>query len=249
LEHLYARDSIASANGVTFFWTSRPRTSYGNGSIATSHAIYDNLCFYYVARADSTWIFMRPEPGNAYGAFLNPDFDTLAWIGAMEYEIGAPINHYTLWDSGPSPDQEGATYKIWVRDYEYGRVFMRPRDGFDARWGDNSTAIRVELGDSYRQVQIDGSLGQTVTSVELRGAQGAIMIPTTEADWVCGDANGDGFVSVTDVVYLLNYILCGGEPPDPVGAGNVDKDSLVNMSDVVYLIGYIFEHGPEPCAE
>lgn len=185
LENLYTRDSIASLNGATFFWCSRPRISYDNGSVSShAQAIYDNLCFYYCARTDSTWIFMRPEPGNAYGVFLNSGFDTLAWIPAMEYDLGRPEGHYQLWDSGTSPDQNGAQYKIWVRDYQYGRVFSRPRDGFDAKWGRDSSPISVDLGGSYRQVQIDGTLGPVVSSVLIPGGEGAIMIPYTEGECV-----------------------------------------------------------------
>ncbi|MCK4856332.1 MAG: hypothetical protein KAT58_00015, partial [candidate division Zixibacteria bacterium] len=182
LENIHSRDSIAVLNGVTYFWTSRPRTSYGNGSTSKRQAIYNNLCFYYVARTDSTWIFMRPEPGNAYGVFYNPGFDTLAWVPAMEYDLGLPLSHYQLATSGTSPDESGATYKIWVRDYQYGKVYMRPRDGFDAKWGDTSTPIEVDLGGSYRQIQTDGSLGPVVTTISLVGAAGAIMIPSGGGD-------------------------------------------------------------------
>ncbi|MFH2055526.1 MAG: hypothetical protein ABIJ61_06180, partial [bacterium] len=132
LENLSSRDSVAARNGVTYFWTSIPRTSYGNGSTTKRNAIYNNLCFYYVARSDSTWIYMRPDPGYAYGAFLNSGFDTLAWVPAMEQDLGDPVAHYQLAASGSSPDQGGATYKVWSRDYQYGKVFIRPRDGFEA---------------------------------------------------------------------------------------------------------------------
>jgi PKD repeat protein len=190
LENIHSRDSIATANGVTFFWCSRPRTSYGNGYTNKQQAIYDNLCFYYVARTDSTWIFMRPEPGNAYGVFLNPGFDTLAWIPAMEYDLGRPLGHYQLAASGASPDQGGATYKIWVRDYEYGRVFMRPRDGFDAAWGDLSTPVQVDAGGSFRVLRADGTIGPTVTSVSLNGAEGVILVSEGNADFAATPQTG-----------------------------------------------------------
>lgn len=190
LENIHSRDSIATSNGVTFFWCSRPRTSYGNGYTSTRQAIYDNLCFYYVARTDSTWIFMRPEPGNAYGVFLNPGFDTLAWIPAMGYDLGQPTGHYQLAASGASPDQGGATYKIWVRDYEQGRVLMRPRDGFDAAWGNPSTPIQVDAGGSFRILQTDGTLGPIVTSVSLKGAEGVILVSESSTDFAATPREG-----------------------------------------------------------
>jgi hypothetical protein len=176
LENLFTRDSIATANGATYFWCSRPRTD----RVTKRESIYNNLCFYYAARTDSTWIFMRPEPGNAYGVFLNTGFDTLAWIPAMGYDIGLPIAHYQLAVSGTSPDMAGAQYKVWSRDYQGGRVYTRPKDHIDASvWGSTSTPVTVALGGSYKQVLIDGTLGPVVTSLSLRATEGAIMIPAT----------------------------------------------------------------------
>ncbi len=183
LENLHARDSLAASRGVSYFWSSIPRTSYGGqGTTGPKQAIYNNLCFYLVARSDSTWIFMRPTSGNAYGAFLNGGFDTTAWIPAMEYELGWPAQHYQLAQSGSSPDQPGSAYKVWVRQFPYGKVYSRPRDGFEALWGDASTAVTIDLGGSYRKLLIDGTLGPVVTQIALRGAEGAIMIPATTGE-------------------------------------------------------------------
>jgi PKD repeat protein len=179
LENLFSRDSIAVANGVTFFWTSVPRTTYGNGSTTKREAIYNNLCFYYVARSDSTWFYARPDPGYAYAAFLNPAFDTLAWVPAMEHDLGNPVGHYELLATGSSPDQAGAVYKIWSREYELGKVLIRPRDGFDAKWGATSQAIEADLGGAYQKLQPDGSLGSETTNIALRGGEGAILLPAS----------------------------------------------------------------------
>jgi len=67
-------------------------------------------------------------------------------------------------------------------------------------------------------------------------------------DFICGDANGDGIVDISDVVYLIAYIFSGGSAPSPVLAGDANCDSMVDISDVVYLIAYIFSGGLRPCA-
>lgn len=59
----------------------------------------------------------------------------------------------------------------------------------------------------------------------------------------CGDANGDGNVSVSDVVYLINYLFKGGPVPVPWEAGEVNCDGNVSVSDVVYMINYLFKGG------
>ncbi len=67
-------------------------------------------------------------------------------------------------------------------------------------------------------------------------------------EYVCGDANGNGAISISDVVYLLNYIFSGGPAPNPVIAGDANCSGLVTISDAVYLINYIFSGGAAPCA-
>ncbi len=66
-------------------------------------------------------------------------------------------------------------------------------------------------------------------------------------DYVCGDANGDGIVDISDAVYLIAYIFSGGSEPSPLLSGDANCDSAVDISDVVYLIAYIFSGGAEPC--
>jgi hypothetical protein len=67
-------------------------------------------------------------------------------------------------------------------------------------------------------------------------------------DYVCGDADGNEIVNISDAVYLISYIFGGGPAPSPLMAGDCDCNDIVNISDAVYLIAYIFGGGPEPCA-
>ncbi len=65
---------------------------------------------------------------------------------------------------------------------------------------------------------------------------------------VCGDADGNSIVTISDAVYLINYIFSGGPAPSPLSAGDADCNSIITISDAVYLINYIFAGGPAPCA-
>jgi hypothetical protein len=51
---------------------------------------------------------------------------------------------------------------------------------------------------------------------------------------------------IEDVVYLLNYLFCGGPAPGPNECGDVNCDAVINITDVVYLINYLFVGGPAP---
>ena len=69
----------------------------------------------------------------------------------------------------------------------------------------------------------------------------------TEVDYICGDANGDMPVNVSDAVYLINFVFTGGDAPDPLESGEVNCDSSVNVSDAVYIINFVFTGGNNPC--
>jgi len=64
---------------------------------------------------------------------------------------------------------------------------------------------------------------------------------------VYGDADGDGTLHLTDVVYLINYLLKTGPAPSyPLEACDVNCDRELNVSDIVFLIAYLFKGGPQP---
>lgn len=66
--------------------------------------------------------------------------------------------------------------------------------------------------------------------------------------WLVGDADGNGFYNISDVVYLINYCFGGGPAPTPhaIGSGDADCSMSVSIADVVYFISYIFAGGPAP---
>ena len=62
-----------------------------------------------------------------------------------------------------------------------------------------------------------------------------------------GDANGDYIISISDAVFIGNYIFAGGAAPSPWRVADVDCNGIITISDVVYLLNYIFAGGPAPC--
>jgi hypothetical protein len=61
-----------------------------------------------------------------------------------------------------------------------------------------------------------------------------------------GDANRDGEIDASDLVYLLNYLFANGPEPIPFAAGDANNDSQVDIADVIYLLNYLFASGPPP---
>ena len=65
--------------------------------------------------------------------------------------------------------------------------------------------------------------------------------------FVRGDANGDSLLTVSDVVYQINYLFKGGVTPEPSPiVADCNCDGKVSVSDVIYLINYLFKGGPSP---
>ncbi|MGB8657300.1 MAG: peptidoglycan DD-metalloendopeptidase family protein [Candidatus Zixiibacteriota bacterium] len=64
--------------------------------------------------------------------------------------------------------------------------------------------------------------------------------------YIRGDANHDQRVDVGDVVYLINYLFKGGQPPLPFFSGDVNGDTRVDTGDVIYLVNYLYKEGPAP---
>ena len=56
-----------------------------------------------------------------------------------------------------------------------------------------------------------------------------------------GDANQDGTVTLSDALYILNYLFRNGPAPDPIQAGDVNCDHQVDLSDALRILNYLFK--------
>ena len=87
-----------------------------------------------------------------------------------------------------------------------------------------------------------GKIGVTITVFCLV----LCLITTQAAAQVPGDANSDETVDIGDVVYDLNYVFKGGQPPEIFECGDANADCTIDIRDAVYLLNYIFRQGPIP---
>lgn len=104
---------------------------------------------------------------------------------------------------------------------------------------------------SSSNYSLQGTVAQTATgaaaSPSYSVSQGYWFAGAAGPDYMCGDADGNMIVNISDAVFLIAYIFGGGPAPDPLLAGDADCNAIVNISDAVYLIAYIFGGGPAPC--
>jgi len=68
--------------------------------------------------------------------------------------------------------------------------------------------------------------------------------------YICGDANGEEGVDISDAVYLILSIFRSGDPPkcpEPyTSCADVSRNGEVKISDAVYLINYLMKSRPVP---
>ena len=64
-----------------------------------------------------------------------------------------------------------------------------------------------------------------------------------------GDANDNGTITSSDIIYIVNYVFKIGPPPIPTEeVGDVDCTGAITSADVIYLVSFVFKGGPAPCA-
>jgi hypothetical protein len=89
-----------------------------------------------------------------------------------------------------------------------------------------------------------------------------------EYPYILGDANSDSaislhvynqtyrdgrlarkdFVTVEDIVFMVNYLFLGGTRSCPFHSADTNCDGVVNIADIVCLLNYLFVQGPLPCS-
>jgi len=162
-------------------------------------------------------------------------------------------------DQGKGTAWDGAIVMISSGDGNWNQVY--PSDGYPYTIIENGASPFDAETPCY-----SGSSDWSSASFDLSAYSGAVQIMfrfgsdgnTTGEGWyiddievasglLCGDANSDKSVNVSDAVHLVNYIFIEGSPvPEPLCKGNANGDELVNISDAVWIINYILVGGNPP---
>jgi hypothetical protein len=173
----------------------------------------------YKPNGDTAWVRRYNGPGNALDKAVSMVLDDSnnVYLTGRSYGDGTSYDYATI-----RYDAQGN--ELWVERYNgQGNEY------------DYAHAIAV---DDYGNVYVTGQ------SVGNGTVEDYATIKYVQA--LRGDANSDGYVDITDVVFLLSYLFRTAAAPRPMEAGDVTCDGDVSIDDVVYLISYLFRNGPPP---
>ena len=242
------------------------------GLITGSWTSYDFATIKYYPNGDTAWvrIYSGPESTNDWAIDLATDNLNNIYVTGTSWnsETG---NDYTTIKYDPDGNE------IWVRkfngssnDDDYasaiavdssGNVYVtgysRSSGYFDyatIKYDSDGNFLFVERYDGLinsedvaHAIAIDGSGNVYITGYSYGDGTERDYVTIKYSKFFAGDANADGKVSVSDIVYLVNYLFKGGSSPAPIQRGDANCDGYVTVSDVVYLINYLFKGGPPPC--
>jgi hypothetical protein len=182
--------------------------------------------------------------GNDYAFDIDANFQSDVYITGLTYSTDFPTDH-------PTYDSYNG-----VGDVFLSRFFF---SGMPASFGIYFGGTEVDYGNA---VKVRNLFDMYVTGVTEspdfhtrnayddtfnEGVSDAFLFKFGELVYMCGDANNDQSVNVSDAVSIINYVFVGGMPPNPIESGDCNCDSTCNVSDAVAIINYVFVGGYTPC--
>lgn len=128
-------------------------------------------------------------------------------------------------------------------------------------WGKNQKGIPCDqffnISQEPRFVSPPADFSLQCSSPCINVGDPSFPVPPSGGPWIdmgafeylitTGDADSNGKIDVSDVVYLINYCYKGGPAPNPLLKGDVTADGAVNANDIIHLINYLFRNGMPPC--
>jgi len=86
----------------------------------------------------------------------------------------------------------------------------------------------------------------TVAYALIVSDEGAGGVPYYWGMIMCGNADRDDDVTITDLVWLVGWVFARGRPDPWIYMSDVNGSGVVDIVDLVYLINYLFRSGPPP---
>jgi len=221
---LWVRRYNGPGNGDDGPW---PMTIDGSGNVCVTGrsngvgTFSDYATIKYYPNGDTAWVRRYNGPGNGDDS----GFDIAVDDSGNVFVTGFSYDSVTFYDCA-TIKYDSAGNELWVKRYD------GPGNG-----DDDGFVIAV---DSSGNVFVTGDSQGSGTYWD--------YVTIKYVQFLRGDVNNDGEITIADVVYLINYLFRFGPAPIPIPqVGDANCNGNVDISDAVYLIRYLFKGGPPPC--
>jgi FG-GAP-like repeat/Bacterial Ig-like domain/Dockerin type I domain/Beta-propeller repeat len=178
------------------------------------------------------------------GGYVTVEFDEITGDGSTELEItttGPGTTGFTI-----VPEIPPVYYNVTTTATFTGEILVcLPYDDTEMTL-EEEQALTIQHYDNGTWVNITYSVD---TDANIICGLSDSLSPFVMAvlTYICGDANSDEVINVSDAVWIINYVFVGGDPPDPIESGDCNCDDTCNVSDAVWIINYVFVGGNDPC--
>jgi hypothetical protein len=162
---------------------------------------------------------------------IGTDFNTVLW-GSDYDTLSDYDNDGEEDDIVTIPNPIGGEYSV--------RIFREDGVPDTAKFtlGIRIDGNQVFLDEEYGNIEVS-ALGTTVPDTYVWTA--AVTLP--------GDANADGSFTAADVIYLVNHVFKGGDPPVVPGHGDANCSGEVTSADIIHMVNFVFKGGDPPCSQ
>ncbi len=65
-------------------------------------------------------------------------------------------------------------------------------------------------------------------------------------EWLRGDADSSGDLTISDPIRMLGFLFLGDPPPECAPTADANADGEINLSDPVFVLAFLFLGGPAP---
>ncbi|MGB5105771.1 MAG: dockerin type I domain-containing protein [Candidatus Zixiibacteriota bacterium] len=183
----------------------------------------------------ATWFDYKDSPNadTGYLFFRRSTDQGISW-DSIQYLSTEPLSTW----SDVYSDSLGV-YVVWSRSEYPKQCYFRMSRDRGMTWSEER-----QLGDPLADIsepEIDGDgYYLAVSGRTLRSGQYVAPTHILGGFVISGDADGNRLITISDAVYLINYIFAGSNAPVLHATGDFNGDAQTNISDVVSIINYIF---------
>lgn len=170
IDTLLAQDVLIDFSGQPWGENCSGMTQGNSDSVTHRHDLWKLASYYTVVDSTATKLAFSVND------WVYPEADR--WIEAIETNVGHPTQARQSYQTGTDGTGEG--YVVYSRNFDNALILNRPKWHYHSTVYDDTTSVAVALPEgTWYPLSSDGTLsGTPITTINLRNAEGAILMKT-----------------------------------------------------------------------